>query len=319
MNTNGLNLPAIRKGGTLEKKEPTKTISKLDLSKKTSVSNILKEEITSVQSEIMEQEKGLDLVLVGDLTTSMTEYHKLLKNKFKELSRDLFKMIKSLRIGVVFYLDHDNHLPYVTKVCKLMNDVENLCSFIERTPVSYEGNSTFDEAVEDALNDLLQNMNWKETNSRSVVIFGDAAPHSINRCTKNLDFFEITKKLYNQNVTVNSVYCDNYNQEKLQKLKDTRVGNFNERLSLTPNTRAAAAEFFSWIANVTGGMVLSIDKIEDLVDMIMASAAKDSGNLDELEKNMKTIAPNKLKLIDIARKAEQRKKLGGNNNIKMLT
>lgn len=58
-------------------------------------------------------------------------------------------------------------------------------------------------------------------------------------------------------------------------------------------------------------MVIGIENIEDLVDIIKASAAKDSGHLDDLEEKMKTSSPSKLKLIEVARKAEQRRKLGG--------
>ncbi|GBU27911.1 hypothetical protein R84B8_01454 [Treponema sp. R8-4-B8] len=77
-------------------------------------------------------------------------------------------------------------------------------------------------------------------------------------------------------------------------------------------------EFFSWIANVTGGMVIGVERVDDLVDIIMAAAAKDSGHLDDLEEKLKKSAPNKLKLVEIAKKAEQRKFLGKNNQ-KLLT
>jgi hypothetical protein len=94
----------------------------------------------------------------------------------------------------------------------------------------------------------------------------------------------------------------------LRLLKDINVGDFSIRL-----TYPSDAEFFSWIANVTGGMIIGIEKVDDLIDIIMAAAAKDSGHLDELEEKLKKTAPNKLNLIEIAKKAEQRKKLGGNN------
>ena len=68
----------------------------------------------------------------------------------------------------------------------------------------------------------------------------------------------------------------------------------------------AAPNFFSWIGNVTGGMVIGVDSIDDLVDIIKASAAKDSGHLDDLEEKMKATSSSKLKLIEVARKAEHR-------------
>ena len=310
MDTTGLNLPAIKKGGALEKAQPKKSISTLDLSKKTAVSSVMKTETASIQKEILQSEKGLDLVLVGDLTGSMSQYHSLLKRKFLELSKDLFAMVDNLKIGIIFYLDHGSGDPYITKVQKLTSNTQELINFIDTTPTGNGGDA--DECVEDALNDLL-NTNWKEPNSRSVVIFGDANPHPAHQCPSHYDFFDTTRKLYDKGVTINSVYCSSrYRQSDLQRLQNTNVGDFETRF-----TCSEPARFFSWIANVTGGMVLGVEKIEDLVDIIMASAAKDSGSLDELEKKIKATEPAKLKLIEIARKAEQRKQLG-NKNLKML-
>lgn len=310
----GLNLPAIKKGGDLAKQPAKKTVSTLDLNKKSAVSSILKSESSSIHKDILKAESGLDLVLVGDLTTSMTEYHRLLKDKFKELCKELFGMIDNMRIGIVFYLDHDYHLPYVTRVCKLSKDIEELYHFIESTPVSHDGNSSFDEAVEDAFNDIVK-LNWREVGSRSIVLFGDAQPHEPEECPNRHSYFELTKKMYQSKIVVNSVYCGQYydSDETLQKLENVNVGDFSTRVS-----RLGHPNFFSWVANVTGGMVLGIKNIEDLVDIIKASAAKDSGHLDDLEKKMKASSPSKLKLIEVARKAEQRKRLGGDDRL-MLT
>lgn len=301
---NGLNLPSIRRNTDIQKKTDKK-ITSLDLSKKSSVNSVLKAESTSVEKEVLQAEKGLDLMLVGDLTSSMRNYHSLLKNKFADLCNELFPLIKNLRIGIIFYLDHGSGDPYVTKVQPLTNSIQELVQFINNTPTGYGGDD--DEAVEDALNDLLKNINWKKSNARSVVLFGDASPHPVNQCPDRHDFFNLTKELYKNEVTINSVYCGSYPQEQLQRLGDVNIGDFSVRVSSqTP------PHFFSWIANVTGGMVIGVDSIEDLVDIIKASAAKDSGHLDDLEKEIRKAHPNKLRLIDVARKAEQRKKIGGN-------
>ena len=306
---NKLNLPAIRKIGEVASKQQTKSISKFDLNKKTQVASIIKNEKFSVAKEVLNSEKGLDLVLVGDLTTSMTSYHQLLKDKFKELCHKLFSMIDNLKIGIIFYLDHDDGLPYCTTVSKLSSNIEQLVYFIENTPVLHSGNSTDDEAVEDALYDAI-NINWREIGNRSVVLFGDARSHEPSGCPNNYSYFDITKQMYQSNIIVNSVYCGKgiNSNEQLQQLKNVNIGDFSKRIS-----NLSDPEFFSWIANVTGGMVIGIERVDDLVDIIMAAAAKDSGHLDDLEEKLKTSAPNKLKLIEIAKKANQRKHLGGNN------
>jgi len=305
---NKLNLPAIRKTGEIAGKQQTKSISKFDLNKKTQVASIIKNENSSVAKDILNSEKGLDLVLIGDLTTSMESYHQLLKDKFKELCHKLFSMIDNLKIGIIFYLDHDDGLPYCTKVSKLNSNIEQLVYFIENTPVLHSGNSTDDEAVEDALHDAM-NINWREIGSRSVVLFGDARPHEPSGCPKNYSYFDLTKQMYQSKITVNSVYCGGcISNEELQQSKNVNIGDFSIKIS-----NPSDPEFFSWIANVTGGMVIGVERVDDLVDIIMAAAAKDSGHLDDLEEKLKASAPNKLKLIEVAKKANQRKQLGGNN------
>jgi len=62
---------------------------------------------------------------------------------------------------------------FSTTVSKLSSNIEELVYFIENTPVLLSGNSTDDEAVEDALHDAI-NISWREIGSRSVVLFGDA-------------------------------------------------------------------------------------------------------------------------------------------------
>lgn len=309
----GLNLPSIKKGSDLANQPAKKTISTLDLSKKSAVSSIIKSETSSIQNDILKAESGLDLILVGDLTGSMTAYHRILKDKFKELCRELFSMIENMRIGIVFYSDHDGDIA-LTRVAKLSKDIEQLHHFIETSPVSVTGNSTFDEAVEDAFHEVV-NMNWREVGAKSIVLFGDAQPHEPEYCPHRHSYFELTKRMYQSKIVVNSVYCGNDygSDEKLQKLENVNVGDFSTRAS-----HLGHPNFFSWVANVTGGMVLGIRNIEDLVDIIKASAAKDSGHLDDLEKKMKATSPSKLKLIEVARKAEQRKRLGGDDRL-MLT
>lgn len=304
-----LNLPVIQsKKSVVKHQTGAKKIAAIDLSKNTAVHKILNTK-DSIQHELIDKNRGLDLMLVGDLTASMTEYHVLLKRKFKELCIKLFSLIKNLRVGIIFYLDYDRHLPYVTSICQPTSDVERIYSFIETTPVDNFGNSTFEEAVETALNDLLHNIQWKELHTRSVVLFGDARPHNCHECPEGYDFWGITKDLYSFSTTINSVYCGKYFEQSMQDLYSIEIGDFRKRIE---NLNHDA--FFSWIANVTGGMALAIKDIDDLIDIIITSAAKDAGKLDDLEMTVKN-EPKKLNLVKLAKKAELRKLSTGNRKL----
>ena len=46
---------------------------------------------------------------------------------------------------------------------------------------------------------------------------------------------------------------------------DVEIGDFNHRVS-----RLGHADFFSWIAHVTGGVAIGVEQIDDIVDIIKA-------------------------------------------------
>ena len=179
-----LNLPVLKKasGGIAKKAESTK-LKAFDvgaMQKKSKVDAVLKTD--SIKKQMHNERlshKGLDLVLMGDLTGSMSAYHAILKAKFKEICTTLFQLVPNLRIGIIFYLDHGSGDVYITKTQPLTVDVQKLQDFISSTPDGSGGDA--DEAVEDALHEAL-NLNWSEINARSVVLFGDARPHEAHEC-----------------------------------------------------------------------------------------------------------------------------------------
>ena len=294
-----LNLPAIKKG-ELARPRSSQKVRPLDLDKSLAVSQAMSEH-TSVQEEIARSEQGLDLVLVGDLTGSMRAYHALLKEKFSSLCQDLFPMIKNLRIGIVFYLDHGSGDPYATRVCRFNKNRQELEDFIRATPTGHGGDA--EEAMEDAFADIV-GLDWREASGRSVVLFGDARPHEPEKCPYQHSYFDLARRMFESRIVVNSVFCGEGNRsaETLQQLENVDVGNFSKKVANLDHPN-----FFSWIANVTGGMIIGVEQIDDLIEIIKAAAAKDSGNLEEYEKNLKRTAPAKLNLVSIAKKARQRR------------
>ncbi|MDY5951020.1 MAG: VWA domain-containing protein [Helicobacter sp.] len=297
-------LPTLRKVGNIVAKPSNtgkiKPIDKESLKKKSEIDKILKQDsIKSQMKKEQQAKKGLDLVLIGDLTGSMRNYHRILKQKFKEICKNMFQVIPNLRIGIIFYLDHGSGDPYVTKVKSLTINIEELQNFIDTTPDGCGGDA--DEAVEDALYEAL-NLNWSEINTRSIVLFGDARAHEPNECDKGYDYFKLTQNLYNQQTTINTVFCGHCGDyRQISSLYDVEIGNFDTRVSRLDNE-----QFFSWLANVTGGVAIGVAQIDDLVDIIQAMAAKDAGKIDDLEEEVKKINTKALPTLKfIKEKAKQ--------------
>lgn len=297
-----LNLVTVPKKGLIKGDDTgKKAVQPLNLEKAGQVKKATHKPANEIcQNFVQNQKEQLDLMLVGDLTGSMASYHSLLKSKFTSLCGELVQMIPDLRLGIIFYLDHGSGDPYVTRVHDLSADVQSLTRFISETPTGCGGDAH--EAVEDALFDLSQ-MNWRSRVAKSVVLFGDAAPHEAHQCPLQYSYFDITKGLFDRDVTINCVYCNSgYTAQNLQQLVDVGIGDFSCKFSYPDHP-----EFFSWIANITGGMIIGVEEIEDLVEIIKASAAKDSGTLDEYEKMIKKTTPLQLRLIEVAKKADHRK------------
>ena len=230
-----------------------------------------------------QKRKGLDLVLIGDLTGSMSAYHSVLKRKFKEICSSMFQIIPNLRIGIIFYLDHGSGDIYVTKTQQITINIDKLQKFIDTTTDGNGGDA--DEALEDALHEAL-NLNWNEINARSIVLFGDARAHEPNECDRGYDYFMLAKKLYEQDTPINTVYCNpSIPYESLSSLYPVDIGDFSKRVS-----RLEHPEFFSWLANVTGGIAIGVEQIDDLTDIIKGMAAKDAGKMEELEEEIAKIA-----------------------------
>lgn len=305
-----LNLPALKiKGGevSVKKSDSSKKIAAFDIksvSKSSTVNKIITKE--SINNEMKKQQQlhaGLDLVLMGDLTGSMSSYHSILKNKFKEICSILFSIIPNLKIGIIFYLDHGSGDPYVTSVQKLTTDIQALQNFIDCTCDGNGGDA--DEAVEDALNDAL-NMNWTQYSTKSVILFGDAKAHEANNCPSGFDYNTIVQQLYKKNVVINSVFCQYYSGN-LSDDYEIDIGDFSRRL-----TYPSESQFFSWIANVTGGVAITAEQIDDIIDIIKALAAKDAGKFEELEKEILKVTSKPIPALEQiknrAKELEQKKK-----------
>lgn len=85
---NKLNLPTLKKpSGSIVKKSDSKPIKPLDLEsikKKAEVNKIVNQDSIKKQMHQKRQEnKGLDLVLIGDFTDSMYEYRETLRKNLK--------------------------------------------------------------------------------------------------------------------------------------------------------------------------------------------------------------------------------------------
>ncbi len=127
----------------------------------------------------------VDIAFVVDATGSMGDEIEYLKaelqdviGKVKEQNKDVF-----IRLGSVFYRDHGDE--YITRKSDLSDDIDNTITFIGEQHAG--GGGDFPEAVDDALDVAVHNLNWSQ-NARSRILFLilDAPPHQTAEITERL-------------------------------------------------------------------------------------------------------------------------------------
>lgn len=117
-----------------------------------------------------------DILFVVDATGSMSDEIEFLKTELN----DVIARIKSdnsgidLRMGSLFYRDEGDE--YVTKPFTFTSSTDDLTSFINEQ--SAGGGGDFPEAVHTALDEALNQMDWRsETRARLLFLLLDAPPH----------------------------------------------------------------------------------------------------------------------------------------------
>lgn len=118
-----------------------------------------------------------DIAFVVDATGSMGDEIKYLKEELQDVIANISSKNKSvtLRTGSVFYRDQSDE--YVVRSIDFQSDPSSLIGFINKQ--SANGGGDFEEAVEDALTEALNNLHWdKSARAKILFLILDAPPHT---------------------------------------------------------------------------------------------------------------------------------------------
>lgn len=121
-------------------------------------------------------EQNIDIAFMVDATGSMGDEIDYLKEELTDVISQVKNKNQNLKInmGAVFYRDKGDQ--YVTKVSPFSANSSNTVSFIKEQ--SADGGGDFPEAVETALDESINNLQWSENaTSRILFLVLDAPPH----------------------------------------------------------------------------------------------------------------------------------------------
>ncbi len=220
-------------------------------------------EPVSVASATSANDKKYDICFAFDTTGSMSGCISQVKQNIQTIVKELFKNIPNVRISLVAFEDYN--FDYIWKAIDFTNDEGALIHFMTHlheahcirgsdigftTRIDGEG---MEECYEYVLHKV-PSLNWSSESMRSLIIIGDAPPHSKEKTYNNLDWRVELGKVRDKGINIYSVHCLSWGNEPKVK------------------------EFFKTIAKETNGYHLYLDQFTMIPSMMMAICYKQMGS-----------------------------------------
>jgi len=117
----------------------------------------------------------IDVVFVIDSTGSMHDEIRSVKEELTNIIGDVKygNPRPDVKIGVVTYRDYSpEEQEYVTREMDLTSNTNNAVRFIRN--INANGGGDYEEAVEAGLNEAINDMNWRKSAQRVIILVGDA-------------------------------------------------------------------------------------------------------------------------------------------------
>ena len=201
----------------------------------------------------MSMNNKIDLLVSFDTTGSMYPVLTQVRREVEDFVKTMFNEFTDLRLGIIAhgdYCDRDN--PYTIRAMEFTRDEKELCKFIRETKSTYGGDA--DECYELVLNTAHAVMKWRDDADKLFIMIGDASPHSPSypQNKMHIDWKEEAEDLRKKGIKVFSVHALAY-------------------------YRSSSRAFYKHVADTTGGVYLTLDMFNEIVDLIKATCYQQGG------------------------------------------
>ena len=166
-------------------------------------------------NDIAPKEVGmLDMVIAFDTTGSMASYIEDVRQQVADLIPRLFKDNDNLRLGIVAfgdYCDMNSKTDFgdAYQCLPLTKNENDIIKFIKHTQDTSGGDG--DEFYELVIKKIVEETDWREGSTRSILLISDAEPHELgytyeDYVVKNqIDWKHETKKAANKRIKIDTV------------------------------------------------------------------------------------------------------------------
>lgn len=195
----------------------------------------------------------IDLVVSFDTTGSMYPVLAQVRQEVVEFLDEMFHEFKDLRIGIIAHGDYcDKDDPYTIRIMNFSENKERLQNFVRETKKTYGGDA--DECYELVLHSAHNELNWRPDADKVMVMIGDASPHSPSYYDnkENLDWKYESEILRKEGIKVFAVHALSYH-------------------------RQSSKNFYKTVAEITGGVYLTLDMFNEVVSLIEATCYQQTG------------------------------------------
>lgn len=198
-------------------------------------------------------DQKIDLLVSFDTTGSMYPVLAQVRREVEQFVKTMFNDFTDLRLGIIAHGDYcDKDDPYTIRIMDFTRDEKRLCEFVRETKPTYGGDA--DECYELVLHTAHNDLQWREDAEHVMIMIGDASPHAPSyRDNKlNLDWKEEADNLRKLGVKVFSVHA-------------------------LAGYRSSSKGFYKTVAETTGGIYLTLDMFNEIVDLIKATCYQQGG------------------------------------------
>lgn len=176
--------------GLFSKKKKTVTVEETVTTTPTTNSMELKEHKNDGFAQVAPKKVGkLDMIIAFDTTGSMAQYIGAVRKEVSELIPQLFKDNEDLRLGIVAfgdYCDMNNAQDFGDAYqCIAPTDNENeLIKFVLNSKDTSGGDGP--EFYELVIKRIVEETQWREGSTRSILLIADAVPHEVGYSYGNI-------------------------------------------------------------------------------------------------------------------------------------
>ncbi|XP_033756533.1 uncharacterized protein LOC117339193 isoform X3 [Pecten maximus] len=195
----------------------------------------------------------LEIAISFDTTGSMYDCLEEVRGRIQDMVQRLQADIPGIRIAIIAHGDYFDAANYIVKWIDFGATVPELCDFVKT--VSRTSGGDADECYELVLRRAREVLSWTPGSQRSLVVIGDSSPHEVGYrygdFVNDINWRVEAHELYKMGVKIYSVAVD---------------------------TSPSALLFYTDIANMTGGKVVSLAKFGVIFDILMSICYKESGS-----------------------------------------